>query len=171
LSEVLRHEVEHEVSLLAVCGGYQLLGKRYVTSVGQELPGADVLPVETVAGPIRMMHNVVVAINPQLSIDRQRAATLVGFENHSGATTLLEAMPLGRVVKGSGNNGADGTEGVVYHHAVGTYLHGSCLPKNPHLADWLLLAALRRRYGEVALQPLDDSLEWQAHRAAVGLKA
>jgi CobQ-like glutamine amidotransferase family enzyme len=119
-----------------------------------------------------MMHNVVVAINPQLTINRRQSATLVGFENHSGQTKLLPgATPLGRVLKGSGNNGADGTEGVVFQHAVGTYLHGSCLPKNPHLADWLLEKALWRKYGQVPLESLDDELEWRAHRAAVGLKA
>ena len=79
-------------------------------------------------------------------------------------------MPLGRVVKGNGNNGKDGTEGVVYKAAIGTYLHGSCLPKNPHLADWLLTKALERRYGQIELEPLNDDLEWQAHRVAVGLK-
>jgi CobQ-like glutamine amidotransferase family enzyme len=172
LASLLRDEVAAGVGLLSVCGGYQLLGTRYVTAMGQELLGAGALPVETIASTVRMMHNVVVAINPQLSIDRQQAATLVGFENHSGATTLLAAaIPLGRVLKGSGNNGTDGTEGVVHEHAIGTYLHGSCLPKNPHLADWLLLAAVQKRYGETTLAPIDDTLEWQAHRAAVGLKA
>ena len=117
------------------------------------------------------MNNLVVAINPKLEISRNESATLVGFENHSGRTRLLEgAVPLGRVVKGNGNNGEDETEGVVYKSAIGTYLHGSCLPKNPHLADWLLARALVRRYGIVDLEPLDDTLEWQAHRMAVGLK-
>lgn len=172
LKPVLQSDIEQGTALLSICGGYQLLGKYYTTSTGQQLEGLDILPVETVAGPVRMMHNVVVAVNPQLSIDRSQAATLVGFENHSGRTKLLgSATPLGRVLKGSGNNGSDGTEGVVYNHAIGTYLHGSCLPKNPHLADWLLAKALMRKYGQLDLKPLDDHLEWQAHRLAVGLKA
>jgi CobQ-like glutamine amidotransferase family enzyme len=172
ITPTLKQEVKQGVALLAICGGYQLLGSQYITSAGQYLPGAGILPVPTKAGPGRMMHNVVVAINPQLTIPRQPVATLVGFENHSGATILEPgAMALGRVLKGSGNNGSDGTEGVVYNHAVGTYLHGSCLPKNPHLADWLLLSALQRRYAIESLPPLDDADEWQAHRLAVGLKA
>ncbi len=172
LAPQIRDLVEDGVPLLAICGGYQLLGKSYVTGNGITLQGADILPVETVAGTNRMIHNVVVAINPQLDIDRSQAATLVGFENHSGQTTLLEGgVALGRVLKGSGNNGSDGTEGVVYKKAVGTYLHGSCLPKNPHLTDWLLRAALERKYGHTDLAGLDDRLEWQAHRRAVTLKA
>lgn len=172
LSPTIREDVENGTALLSICGGYQLLGSRYVTGSGEELPGANVLPVETIAGQTRMMHNMVVALNPQLDIDRSHGATLVGFENHSGQTKLLNgAISLGRVLKGSGNNGTDGTEGVVYKHAIGSYLHGSCLPKNPHLADWLLGAALRRKYSDIELEPLDDSLEWQAHQQAIGLKA
>jgi CobQ-like glutamine amidotransferase family enzyme len=160
------------VAMLSVCGGYQLLGQYYQTADGQRLEGADVLPVWTVAGKQRMMHNLVVALNPQSTIDRKHVATLVGFENHSGQTFLTEgAMPLGRVIKGSGNNGQDGTEGVLFRKAIGTYLHGSCLPKNPHLADWLLGAALRHRYGEFDLSEIDDNLEWQAHALAASLKA
>lgn len=171
IASTLKQEVEAGAGLLSVCGGYQLLGASYHTADGQDLPGAHVLPVMTAGGDARMMNNIVVAINPQLSIDRSKSATLVGFENHSGRTQLLDgAMPLGRVIKGNGNNGQDGTEGVVYKAAIGTYLHGSCLPKNPHLADWLLQASLKRNYGEVVLAPLDDELEWQAHRAAVSLK-
>jgi CobQ-like glutamine amidotransferase family enzyme len=135
------------------------------------LAGADILPVETIGEGQRFMNNIVVAVNPKLDISKSESATLVGFENHSGRTQLLEnGMPLGRVVKGHGNNGRDGTEGVVYKSAIGTYLHGSCLPKNPHLADWLLRKSLERRYGQVDLDALDDEIEWQAHRVAVGLK-
>lgn len=172
IASIVTAEVESGVPLLSICGGYQLLGKSYTAGNGRTLPGIGLLPVETMAGDARMMHNMVVAINPQLPIDRRLSATLVGFENHSGITRLLPgAFPLGRVLKGSGNNGSDGTEGVVYKNAVGTYLHGSCLPKNPHLADWLLSKALEKKYGPIELKPLDDSLEWMAHRRAINLHA
>ena len=93
---------------------------------------------------------------------------LVGFENHSGKTYLeSETQPLGSVLKGSGNNGKDGTEGAVYKNAFGCYLHGSLLPKNPHFADYLIAKALERRYGIVNLKPLNDFLEWQAHQSAI----
>ncbi len=167
----LKEEVESGAAVLAICGGYQLLGRQYQTSDGQTLPGANILPVETIAEKQRFMNNLVVAINPKLEINKTEAATLVGFENHSGRTHILQpGLSLGRVVKGNGNNGRDGTEGVVHKAAIGTYLHGSFLPKNPHVADWLLAKALERRYGKVELEPLDDTLEWQAHRVAVGLK-
>ncbi|MDO8486961.1 MAG: glutamine amidotransferase [Candidatus Curtissbacteria bacterium] len=93
---------------------------------------------------------------------------LIGFENHSGKTFLGSNLkPLGKVIKGSGNNGEDGTEGAVYKNAFGCYLHGSLLPKNPHFADYLISKALERRYGEIKLEPLDDSIEWQAHKQAI----
>jgi CobQ-like glutamine amidotransferase family enzyme len=97
--------------------------------------------------------------------------TIVGFENHGGRTRLGPgARPLGRVLSGNGNNGDDGTEGAVYRNAIGTYLHGSLLPKNPALADHVLRLALLRRHGEIALDPLDDRAEQRAHAAARALK-
>ena len=93
---------------------------------------------------------------------------LIGFENHSGKTYLDQAVqPLGKVIIGTGNNGEDQTEGAIYKNAFGCYLHGSLLPKNPHFADFLISKALERRYGKVKLEPLDDSIEWQAHQAAI----
>ncbi|HYJ13813.1 MAG TPA: glutamine amidotransferase, partial [Thermomicrobiales bacterium] len=95
--------------------------------------------------------------------------TLVGFENHSGLTYLGEEMkPLGKVRIGRGNNGKDGTEGVVYKRAIGCYLHGALLPKNPIVADWLLEGGLIRRYGQASLVPLADRLEGLAHQSAIG---
>ena len=95
-------------------------------------------------------------------------AELVGFENHGGRTTLGSgAEPLGRVVKGFGNNGRDNTEGARYRNCFGTYMHGSLLPKNPWFTDFLLEQALRRKYGDVTLEPLEDSLEKRAHEAAI----
>jgi CobQ-like glutamine amidotransferase family enzyme len=149
-------------ALLSVCGGYQLLGQSYTTVDGQELAGAGLFDVRSVPGPKRHIGNVL--IETYLN-DRPR--TLVGFENHSGRTYLgPDAKPLGRTVVGAGNNGEDGTEGAVQGSAIGCYLHGSLLPKNPWLADRLLAEAMRHRHGEpVELAPLDDRLEEQAHQA------
>jgi len=93
---------------------------------------------------------------------------LIGFENHSGKTYLGKGVkPLGTVIKGSGNNGDDKTEGAIYKNAFGCYLHGSLLPKNPHFADFLIAKALERRYGKINLKTLDDSFEWQAHNQSI----
>src|SRR5712691_12816397 len=160
--EAVRQAVEDGAALLSVCGGYQLLGSSYTTVDGQELPGAALFDVRSVPGPKRHIGNVLI----ETDLDGQRR-TLVGFENHSGRTYLgTGVQPLGRVIVGAGNNGEDGTEGAVYKNAVGCYLHGSLLPKNPWLADRLLAAALSYRLqAPVRLEPLDDDLENQAHRA------
>jgi CobQ-like glutamine amidotransferase family enzyme len=147
-------------AVLAVCGGYQLLGHYYETATGDHLPGIGLLDVRTEAGGQRCIGDVVVEADESLGL---RPPTLVGFENHSGRTFLGEgARPLGRVVRGGGNNGADGTEGMVSGSTFGTYLHGSLLPKNPHLADLIIGRALARR-----LEPLDDGLELAAHQRIV----
>jgi len=154
--------VEDGAALLSVCGGYQLLGTSYTTVDGHELPGAGLFDVRSVPGPRRHIGNVLI----QTTLGGP-ARTLVGFENHSGRTYLGAGVsPLGRVLVGAGNNGEDGTEGAVYRGAIGCYLHGSLLPKNPWLADRLLAAALRHRAGtDVELAALDDSLENEAHEA------
>ncbi len=160
----LRAAVEAGLPLLAVCGGYQLLGRFYRTGDGRELPGAGVLDLWTEAGKRRMIGNVV--IETDLWMEEPR--TIVGFENHSGRTFLGPGCrPLGRVRVGGGNNGRDGGEGAVHRSAVGTYLHGPVLPKNPRLADWLLERALERRRGTAGLAPLDDAVEVAAHHAAI----
>lgn len=159
--------VEEGMALLAVCGGYQLLGRYYRTAAGEEMPGVGLFDLWTEAGSRRLIGNVVV----ETDLWSEGERTLVGFENHSGRTFLGRGCrPLGRVVIGAGNNGEDGGEGAVYRHAVGTYLHGSLLPKNPRLTDWLLARALERRYGAgaaEALVPLDDAVEERAHQAAI----
>jgi len=154
--------VARGAALLSVCGGYQLLGRSYTTVDGQELPGAGLFDVRSVPGPRRHIGNVLI----ETTLDGE-SRTLVGFENHSGRTYLGPAVqPLGKAVVGAGNNGEDGTEGAVYKGAIGCYLHGSLLPKNPWLADRLLSAALAHRLGEpVQLRPLDDRLEDEAHQA------
>jgi CobQ-like glutamine amidotransferase family enzyme len=156
-------EAVHEgAALLSVCGGYQLLGTSYTTVDGQELPGAGLFGVRSVPGSKRHIGNVLI----ETDLDGQ-TRTLVGFENHSGRTYLEPGVrPLGRTVVGAGNNGEDGTEGAVFKGAIGCYLHGSLLPKNPWLADRLLAAALEHRTGDaVTLTPLDDRAELEAHVA------
>jgi CobQ-like glutamine amidotransferase family enzyme len=160
----LRAAVEAGVPLLAVCGGYQLLARFYRPAEGPELQGAAIFDAWTIHPGKRVARCVG---NVAL---RWNETTLIGFENHGGRTYLgTDAQPLGAVLAGFGNNGEDAREGCVVHNAYGTYLHGSLLPKNPHLADHLLALALTRRYGAPAaarlLSPVDDTLEWQAHDA------
>lgn len=155
----LERAVQAGAAVLAVCGGYQLLGHYYQTAEGERFPGIGLIDVKTEAGKKRFIGDVVV----DTQIDDVKPSTLVGFENHSGRTFLgPKARPLGRVRLGFGNNGADGTEGCLQGGVLGTYLHGSLLPKNPHLADHLIRSALRRR-GVADLSPLDDSVEMAAH--------
>jgi lipid II isoglutaminyl synthase (glutamine-hydrolysing) len=155
----LEMAVQAGAAVLAVCGGYQLLGHYYQTAEGERFPGIGLIDVKTEAGKKRFIGDVVV----DTQIDDLKPSTLVGFENHSGRTFLgPKARPLGRVRLGFGNNGADGTEGCLQGGVLGTYLHGSLLPKNPHLADHLIRSALRRR-GVADLSPLDDSVEMAAH--------
>jgi len=149
--------------LLAVCGGYQLLGHSYQLA-DERLPGLGLAELETVRSPgERLIGNV--AIEADLG-DGLR--TIAGFENHGGRTHLgAGARPLGRVLKGFGNNGEDGFEGVRRDNLFGTYLHGPLLPKNAWLADRLIALALERRYGAAPdLEPLDDRLELAAQECA-----
>jgi lipid II isoglutaminyl synthase (glutamine-hydrolysing) len=160
----LLEAIESGAALLAVCGGYQLLGRFYRDRSGAELPGVGLLPLHTVAGERRMIGDVLL----ECALEPGRPRTLAGFENHAGRTYLDEGTePLGRVVYGFGNNGDDGYEGCRVGRAVGTYLHGPLLPRNPWLADWLLAQALARRTGAVPeLPPLADDLEGDAHAVA-----
>ena len=148
-------------ALLAVCGGYQLLGRSYRDLQGLDLPGIGLFPLETVAGERRMIGDVLLECELEPGVRR----TLAGFENHAGRTFLDDgAEPLGRVVAGFGNDGESGWEGCRIGRAVGTYLHGPLLPRNPWFADWLLAQALGHRLGAPPdLEPLPDDLERQAH--------
>ena len=152
-------------AMLAVCGGYQLLGRGYRGFHGEDMPGVGLLPLETVAGERRMIGDVLLDCELEPG-DRQ---TLAGFENHAGRTRLDPgAEPLGRVVDGFGNDGESGYEGCRLGRAVGTYLHGPLLPRNPWLADWLLEQALAHRDGGAPpeLAPLPDALEATAHEVS-----
>jgi lipid II isoglutaminyl synthase (glutamine-hydrolysing) len=157
--EALQQAVSNGAQILAVCGGYQLLGHYYQTADGRRFDGIGLIDVRTEAGRRRHIGDVVV----QANIVGLTPSTLVGFENHSGRTFLgPKAKPLGKVLQGKGNNGSDKTEGCIQGGIIGTYLHGSLLPKNPHLADHLIKTALSRRGGG-ELSHLDDSPELAAH--------
>lgn len=141
---------------LAICGGYQLLGKYYTTPDGEKLDGLDILDIRTDGGDTRFIGNTVI----------QNEATgemLVGFENHSGRTHIHDLDALGKVIHGFGNNGFDGYEGVQYKNTYGTYFHGSLLSKNPEFADKLIKTALELKYNKpIELNDLDDTLELKA---------
>jgi CobQ-like glutamine amidotransferase family enzyme len=161
-AEAMRESAAGGAAVLAVCGGYQLLGRAYRERDGAELPGIGLFPLDTVAGDRRMIGDVL------LDCD-WAGRTLAGFENHAGRTQLDEgAVPLGRVVHGFGNDGESGFEGCRVDRAIGTYLHGPLLPRNPWLADWLLAQALAHATGgePPELEPLDDELETEAHQVA-----
>ena len=148
---------------LGICGGYQLFGHYYQPFEGDKLFGISLLDAYTVAGKKRFIGNVTIKTD-FLSPD-----TLVGFENHSGLTYLEgDTKPLGKVIVGNGNNGTDNLEGARFKNVFGTYLHGSLLPKNPQLADYLIRLALEKRYGKCELVPINDELEINTHASLVG---
>lgn len=156
----IRAAVEDEKVFLAICGGYQMLGQYYKTWDGHQLDFIGALNLYTQGAKERMIGNYM------FQTDANNGDTMVvGFENHSGKTYLGEGVaPLGTIVSGFGNNGEDGTEGARYKNVFATYSHGSLLPKNPALCDFILQTALRRKYGDGdALAPLDDSIEFAAH--------
>jgi CobQ-like glutamine amidotransferase family enzyme len=154
----LRQVADDGLPMLLVCGLYQLFGRSFTTADGQELPGLGIFRATTTGGDERMIGNIVVA---------SPFGRLVGFENHSGVTLLESGQkPLGRVLKGYGNDPKAKYEGAVSHNTIGTYLHGPILPKNPALADHLLLTALKRRHNITELAPLDDRLEHATARVA-----
>jgi CobQ-like glutamine amidotransferase family enzyme len=157
-SEILIKEFNNGLVGLMICGMYQLIGKKFVTSDGNVIIGAGLLDIETIADRDRLIGNVVID---------SPFGELVGFENHSGKTYLGSRMePLGLVVKGAGNNGKDKTEGVIYKNFFGSYLHGPLLAKNPTLADELIKRALLRKYKDPTLSKLNDDLEHRAHESA-----
>ena len=157
----LRAMADDGVVMLAICGTYQLLGHEFLTQEGIHLEGTGVLDVTTRGSATRLIGNN--------TVETSFAGVLVGYENHSGLTTLgADAQPLGRTASGRGNNGGDRTEGAVRDNVFGTYLHGPVLAKSPRFADELLRRALARQPGGgVELTPLDDNLPEQAARVAI----
>lgn len=149
--------IEKGLVVLAICGGYQLLGQYYLTAGGENIPGLGILDFYTMAGDRRLVGNV--AVEADLG---GVPVKVVGFENHSGQTYLGDIRPLGRVLAGNGNNGRDGLEGARYKNVFCSYLHGPLLPKNPRLTDCLITLALERRGLDSSLTALDDDMEDQA---------
>lgn len=155
----IREFVEDGGPLLSVCGGYQLLGEYFISNDYGQLEGISLFNVISKATQTRMIGNIVV--------QSEKFGQLVGFENHSGATEFIgRANPLGKVKKGFGNNPNDKIEGVIYKNAIGTYMHGSFLPKNPKVADWLIQQAMRKAGFNPGLSELNDELENEARKIA-----
>lgn len=164
-SDALHSAHASGAALLAVCGGYQLLGRGYRGRDGSFMPGAGLFGHETVAGDVRMIGDVLL----ECELDPGHRHRVAGFENHAGRTLLdADATPLGRVAHGFGNDGSSGFEGCRAGRAIGTYLHGPLLPRNPWLADWLLAQALAHATAgpPPELAPLPDDLEADAFRVA-----
>ncbi len=161
----LRAAAEQQKLVLGVCGGYQLLGRSYALA-GEEIDGAGLLDVRTVREPgPRLIGNVAIEVALEAESPGNGPRVLAGFENHAGRTQLgAGARPLGRVLRGYGNDGRSGWEGARQGNTIGTYLHGPLLPKNAWFADWLLASALGLPPHELAA--LDDELERDAHLSA-----
>lgn len=155
-----KNYVEQGGVVLAVCGGYQLLGKYYTAPNGEKIQGLGILDIYTEAGNTRFIGDTII-------YNEDFNETYVGFENHSGRTYLNGLKPLGKCIHGYGNNGSDGYEGCIYKNTYCTYFHGSLLAKNPELADRFIKTALEIKYSEVALEKLDDSLELKAKEVMI----
>ena len=171
--EALKELVEGGIPGLYICGAYQFLGKYYKEADGTIIDGLGILDLYT-ENPgsefPRLIGNIAVKIyDSRFKIykngEENHKSTLVGFENHGGRTYLGRGIkPLGKVLKGFGNNGEDKTEGAIYKNSFGSYLHGPILPKNPHLADFLIKLSLEKKYKKnIPNKPLDDNLEHQTH--------
>jgi CobQ-like glutamine amidotransferase family enzyme len=179
LGPAIKAAVEEGTALLAVCGGYQLLGSHYLDTTGVHQPGVGLFDLSTTAGDTRLIGNVAIEAElPAIGARAATTATIAGFENHAGRTELgSTARAFGKVLHGNGNDGSSGLEGCRLHHAIGTYLHGPLLPRNPELADLLLAAALAHAHGldaatlvdQVGAVPIQvEALEQRAKLASIG---
>jgi CobQ-like glutamine amidotransferase family enzyme len=155
----LRHLADDNVPMLMVCGLYQLFGKFFKTQDGHIIKGIGLLDCKTYAGNERLIGNIIT--------ESQEFGEIIGYENHSGQTFLgSNTEAFGKVLRGAGNNGKDGLEGARYKNIIGTYLHGSILPKNPALADFLIEKAVTRKYGDFIPTVIDDHLAIEARKIA-----
>lgn len=169
--KIMKEQINKGIPALFVCGSPQLMGNYYEPTYGKRIEGLGIFDMKSVApgkSVARCIGNIVAEVDKTyLTYESHKSHRLiVGFENHGGRTYLEKsAKPFARVVRGYGNNGEDKTEGVVYKNAVGCYFHGPFLPKNPHVADWLIRKALEIKYKKtIALPKLDDDIEWKAHQ-------
>jgi len=162
IADDLKKLAQDGVPMLMICGMYQLFGRHFITDTGDKIEGIGIFGAETTAGPKRLIGNIIT--------HSSKFGDIVGYENHSGLTVLdKNQKSLAKVVSGAGNNGKDGSEGAIYNNVIGTYLHGSLLPKNPKIADWLILKAVERRFKEKSLKDLDNSLADKARVTAKSL--
>jgi len=159
IGPILKKLADTGTPMPMICGLYQLFGHSFLTQAGKNIPGIGVLDIETRAGSERLIGNIVT--------HSEQFGDIVGYENHSGQTFLgIKVEPFGTVQKGAGNNGKDTSEGARYKNVIGTYLHGSLLPKNPHIADWLLEQSAINKYGEFHGNPINDSFAESARKIA-----
>ena len=147
--------VENNGVLIALCGGFEILGEYYKIN-NETIEALNIIDIYTVYENTRLIDDVIIQTD---FLDRP----VVGFENHGGRVYINKNNPLGKVIYGNGNNGKDGFEGVMYNNVIGTYLHGPLLPKNPHLSDYIIKKALQNKYGDVELKELDDTIEFKAN--------
>lgn len=160
ISTELTNLANNGTPMLMICGLYQLFGKFFKTQDGHIIKGIGLLDIETHAGPERLIGNIVTKST--------EFGEIIGYENHSGQTFLGKGVtPLGQVLKGAGNNGQDETEGARYNNVIGTYLHGSLLPKNPSIADFLIEKAVIKKYGEFTPTVIDDRFAELARTVAL----
>ncbi|MDP4038532.1 MAG: glutamine amidotransferase [bacterium] len=158
-SQIIKKAIISGLPALVICGAYQLFGKYFLTDKKVKIPGINIFDFTTVASNQRMIGNIVV--------DSQKFGRLIGFENHSGQTVLANnSQALGKVIKGFGNNNKDKFEGMILNNVIGTYMHGSFLPKNPKVTDFLIAKAAKKIDPNFKLKKLDDSLENQANQFA-----
>lgn len=160
LAPTLQKLADDDAPMLMICGLYQLFGKFFKTQDGHIIKGIGLLDIETHAGPERLIGNIVTKNN--------EFGDIIGYENHSGQTYLgKDILPLGKVIKGAGNNGQDDTEGARYKNVIATYMHGSLLPKNPAIADFLIEKAVIRKYGDFTPTVIDDRFAKLARSVAL----
>ena len=173
-AEVFKDIIEEGIPGVFTCGSPQLLGHYYEPAVGRRIDGLGLLDLVSKhpgADMPRCVGDVVFEVTPSplakaLRKQLGKPPIIIGFENHGGRTYLGKVEPLGKVIKGYGNNGEDGYEGAFYRHVIATYCHGPLLPKNPFIADWLIQTALQKKYQvEITLDPIDDSLTELARKA------